>query len=330
MHLRHLPLALICTLMGAWGAAALWIDGSEAAWAGGLLVAFWIVLSYLLLVRMQPRRRGIALFALVFLAVAAWWANIPPSNDRLWMADVAHPPEATLDGDRLTIRNVRNFEYRSETDFDENWETRSWDLSKIRGVDFVLSYWGSPWIAHTIVSWVFEEGPPLSISIETRKEQGEEYSALLGFFRQFELFYVVADERDLLGLRTHHRGEEVYMYHLSMPPDLARALLLDYVEGFNALAEQPAWYNAFSQNCTTTIRLHLKHLGRGDFLDWRLLANGRIDELGYERGSLDRSLPFPELRAASRIDEKVAGTPLDADYSTRVRKGLPGSYGGGA
>lgn len=329
MHLRHLPLALLCALMSLWAAAALWIDGPSATLAGALLVAFWLSLAAFLLLRVQPRRRGLGLFALAFLAVGVWWANIPPSNERLWLADVAHPPEAQLVGDTLTVRNVRNFHYRSETDFDENWETRSWDLSKLRGVDFVLSYWGSPWIAHTIVSWVFEDGPPLSISIETRKEEGEEYSAVLGFFRQFELYYVVADERDLLGLRTHHRGEEVYMYHLSMPPEVARALLLDYVDGFNALAEEPAWYNALTQNCTTTIRLHLKHLGRGNFFDWRLLANGRVDEMGYERGAIDTSLPFLELRAASRVDRKVAGTPLDSEYSARVREGLPGRYGGG-
>ncbi|MEO2167185.1 MAG: DUF4105 domain-containing protein, partial [bacterium] len=234
--IRFLALALICSLLALWATAALWIDGPESRTIAGGLVALYLLLSATLLGALPSRRLGLLGFAGLFVAVLLWWTFLPPSNERAWAPDVARVAVATREGDFLTIHNVRNFHYRSETDFDENWETRTWDLAKIRGVDFVLSYWGSPLIAHTIVSWRFEDEPPLAISIETRKEEGEAYSALLGFFRQFELYYVVADERDVLGIRTHHRGEDVYMYHLAMKPDLARALLLDYVEGFNALA----------------------------------------------------------------------------------------------
>ncbi len=183
------------TLALVWAAAALSIDGppgltgalSAAVALAGLLVLFFV----------RPfGRKTLGLLALV-AAVALWWLSLEARNDRVWLPDVAQLPRATVDGDRLTIENVRNFHYRADGDYDEHWETRTWDLSKLRGVDLFLSHWGSPWIAHTIVSFEFEGAPPLAISIETRKEQGESYSAVLGFFRQYELYYVVADERDV-------------------------------------------------------------------------------------------------------------------------------------
>jgi Domain of unknown function (DUF4105) len=141
----------------------------------------------------------------------------------------------------LVLHNVRNFDYRSETDFTPRWETRTYDLAHLTGLDLVMSYWGSPWIAHTILSRTFADGPPLAISIETRRERAETYSALRGFFREYEIYYVAADERDLVRLRTNYRGEEVYLYRLATPPDRG-ALLLDYVKSMNALRDRPAWY----------------------------------------------------------------------------------------
>lgn len=311
------------------GSAALFVDGPESVWLGGLMAAFFAGTCLYLLLFCRSRRIGYAGFVALLALVLVWWVQIPPQQNRVWMADVARPAEALVHGSLLTIQNVRNFHYRSETDFDEDWETRTWDLDQLLGVNLILSYWGSPYIAHTIMSWEFAEGPPLAISIETRKEEGEAYSAVLGFFRQYELYYVVADESDVLGVRSNYRGEHLYMYRLKLDPATARALLLDYVEGINALAVEPAWYNAAAQNCTTTIRVHMQHVGRGNFWDPRLLVNGRIDELGYERGALDGSLPMPELRAQSRFDEKVSGTALGADYSRRIREGLPGGFAAG-
>ncbi len=226
-------------------------------------------------------------------------------------------------GSRITIENVRNFEYRSETDFTERWETRTYDLDKVRRFDMFLSFWGPTAIAHTIASWEFDDAPPLAISIETRKEKGESYDALKGFFRQFELYYVVADERDVIGVRTNHRGERMYLYRLRVPPERARALLLDYVEEINRLADQPDWYNALIHNCTTSIRMHGQHIGEAGALDWRILLNGRLDEMGYERGRLDTSLPFPELKKRSEITEKAKAAGVSPDFSRLIREGLP-------
>ncbi len=322
LRLVVLPPLLLASVL--WACAALWFDGPTSRPLAGLLVAGFAVAAVALLVGTRSRRRRLLVFVLLFLTVVLWWRGLEPSNDRDWQTDVARLPTATIRGDQVTIANVRNFHYRTETDFSERWEERTFDLSKLRGVDLFLSYWGSPWIAHTILSWEFEDGPPLAVSIETRKENQESYSAVRGFFRQFELYYVVADERDLVRLRTNYRGEQVFLYHLDVSPETRRAVLIDYLEEINRLAEKPRWYNAATHNCTTTIRHHIQHVAANNPWDWRILVNGRIDELGYERGTVDTSLPFPELRRRSAISEKAKRADRDPDFSQRIREGLPG------
>ncbi|MEN8183867.1 MAG: DUF4105 domain-containing protein [Myxococcota bacterium] len=325
MRLFERALLALLLAVAAWGSAALWIDGpAPGAFATSAAVAFATVVIALL-GWVRPLRRTLMALALADALVLAWWLSLSPRNDRIWEPSVARPPVAHIEGDLVTIENVRNFEYRSEEDFTEIWETRRFDLSKLRGADFFFSYWGSPWIAHTIVSWDFEDGPPLAISIETRKESHESYSALLGFFRQYELYYVVADERDVIGVRTNHRGEDVYLYRLKTPPEAARAVLLDYLEEINRLAERPRWYNALTQNCTTTIRTHVQHVAARNPWNWRILVNGRLDELGYLRGTIDTSLPFEELRRRSYIVEEAQAAGSDPDFSRRIRAGLPGA-----
>jgi hypothetical protein len=277
-----------------------------------------------LLVFLRPFRLALVLVLAGFAACHVWWWSLEPTQHKDWQPDVARTPHGELRGDVLTLHEVRNFDYRSETDWTERWETRTYDLSKLRGGDLFLSYWGSPAIAHTILSWDFEDGLPLAISIETRKDKSQVYSAIAGFFKQYELVYVAADERDLIRLRTNHRGEEVYLYRLTATPERARAILLDYLKTMNELAERPVFYNAFTQNCTTTIRMHTRHVNPGaQPFDWRLLANGYIDQLLYERGNLDRSLPFPELRARSLIVAKAKAADRDPEFSRRIREGLP-------
>ncbi len=327
--MRALRLAVLAPVLGiavVWACAALWLDGPASRPVAGLLAAGFAAASVALLGWLRPRRRGLTGFCALFLCVLLWWLSLAPSNDRDWLRDVAHPATATIEGDRVTIRNVRNFDYRSETDYTERWEERTYDLSKLVGSDMFLSYWGSPWIAHTIVSWAFSDGQHLAISIETRKEVGESYSALRGFFRQFELYYVVADERDLVRLRTNHRGEDVYLYRLKTPLEDTRDVLLDYLEEINRLAREPKWYNAATNNCTTTIRRHVQNVDRQNPWDWRILVNGRIDELGYERGTVDTSLPFDELRRRSAITEKARSANA-AEFSERIREGLPDPTG---
>jgi hypothetical protein len=306
----------------AWAGAALFytLPGpqlAKAAIAGGVAA---LGLGALAFARFG---RALGISVVLLAAVALWWMQLRPSNDENWARENARTPHGEVDGDRLVLHDVRNFDYRTETDFTEHWETRSYDLSKLRGLDLFLSHWGSPSIAHTIMSWDFEGEKPLAISIETRKDKGQQYSAIAGFFRNYPILYVPADERDLVRLRTNYRGEHVWLYRLRMPVPRARALLLDYVDSMNRLVERPEWYNALTENCTTAIRSHVKEVGGSVPLDWRLFANGHLDELLYERGSVNDGVPFEELKERSQIDERAKAADQDPDFSVRIREGLP-------
>jgi hypothetical protein len=316
-------LGLLLLATAAWSSAALWFDGPSSRPLAGVLAAGFVLVALTLLGTLRPWWLGLMGYGALFAVVLVWWLSLAPSNDRNWQRDVEHPPSASIDGDRLTINNLRNFDYRSVDDYTPRWETRTYDLSRLVGMDLYFFYWGSPWIAHTIVSWEFEDAPPLAISIETRKEIGEEYSAVRGFFRQFELYYVVADERDVVRLRTNLRGDEGYLYRVNWSPSHSRALLLAYLEEVNQIARSPRWYNAFDHNCTTTIRFHARQIGMARALNWRVLVNGKGPELLYMRGVVNTTMPFPELRSQSYINERGRAAGRAADFSQRIREGLP-------
>jgi hypothetical protein len=267
--------------------------------------------------------RTVAATAALVTLVFARWYSLRPSNTRDWQPDVARAATAEIQGDHVTVKNVRNFHYRSATDFDERWEERQLDLTKLDGLDIFFSHWGSALIAHTIISWSFADGQHLAISVETRKKKTQQYSAIAGFFRQYELIYVVADERDVIKLRTNIRGEDVYLYRLRVTQPAAKLLLLDYLEAMNALSRDPRWYNALVMNCTTTMRQRVIHAGGKVPLSWRIFANGYLPELLYERGSLDTSRPFAELKAISRINDRARATGAAEDFSASIRAGLP-------
>ncbi len=322
-----LLLSVIVAAAVAWAAMAIWFDGPHPRVIAAPMAAGLAIVCIILAVAVRPLLRGLVVALFPVIVVGLWWTAIPASNTRDWTPDVARTARATFDGSRVTIENVRNFKYRSETDYDQRWETRTYDLDRIKGADLFLSFWGPTEIAHTIVSWDFDDGQHLAISIETRKQKGESYSAIRGFFRQYELYYVVADERDLVGLRTNYRGEQVYLYRLRVPAADARALLVDYLTQVNQLADHPEWYNALTQNCTTAIRGHAQNIGAGGNLDWRLLANGHLDELLYERGQIDTSIPLADLRSRSNITEKAKAAGDSPDFSARIRQGLPGTDG---
>ena len=313
-------IGLLITLLAiGWSAAALWFDGpGPEALRLGLVLSF--ATACLWLIHRAPSfGRGLIHANLAVLAVLIWWQTLAPSNDRDWEPSVARTPRIAWDGDIMTVSNLRNFRYRSEHDFDPTWETRQYDLSKISGVDLYLSYWGSPLIAHTVMAWTFTDQAPLAISIETRKEVGEDYSAVRGFFRQFELTYVLADEQDVIALRTNHRGEVVYRYPLPAGKAEARRLLEDYAVEVNRLADQPDWYNALTHNCTTSILHHIQAIDAGGAWDYRFLANGLLDEMMYERGVIDTALPFAEVRAAHDITARAQVAGDDPSFSALIR-----------
>ncbi len=268
-------LGLACIVLLAWMALAVYFDLAPRGipWLPAGLAILVPVAALAALVLVRPRRWAVVGIAVAFVMVLVAWLAIPPSNTRDWQPDVATLPYAEIRGDRVTVHNVRNADYRSETDYTVRLEDRELDLSRLRSLDLFLVYWGSPLIAHTIMSWGFEGDQYLAVSIETRKEKGEEYSALRGFFRQYELTFVVADERDVVRLRTNFRGEDVYVYQLDVPPADARILLLKYLRAVNDLREHPQWYNALTDNCTTAIRRLAGSDSRRSWWSWKLFLN---------------------------------------------------------
>ena len=252
---------------------------------------------------------------------AAWWRSRKPSNDRDWRPDVARLATAEVEGERLTVKNVRNFRYRAVDDYDERWEVRSFDLERLDALDVFFVDWGAPFINHTILSWGFSDGRHLAISVEVRKRRDQGYSALRSLFRQYELVYVVADEADVIKLRTNYRErEETYLYRLRVSPAAARALLLDFMSALNEMAREPRWYNALSANCTTTIRERVIRSGGKLALSWRLLANAYLPEYLYRQGLLDTGRPFAELREMSHINERARRVGEGEDFSARIRE----------
>ena len=283
-----------------------------AAAAGGLLLGTFFL-----------RRHRLLVFASLYCLLLAWWFALEPSNTRDWQPDVAVLPRAELRGDLITLRNIRHCEYVSETEYVVRHYDKTVRLSELRAVDLFQVYWGSPLIAHTMLSFQVGENDFVCVSIETRKTVGEEYSALRGFFRQYELTYVLADERDLVLLRTNHRNEDVYLYRLAFNPDVAGPVFLQYLDRINELYERPQWYNALISNCTTNIRGHARAYTSDARLDWRMLVNGFVDQMAYERGMLDTRLPFAELKRISHINVRAQALGNDPDFSLRIREGLP-------
>ena len=277
-----------------------------------------------------PRWRVRALSALLaaIVAFAIGWSRIQPSNDRPWRAEEAVQAYADIDGDRVTLHNIRNFQYRTETDFTPAYYDKTFDLRKLDSVDLVSVYWMGPDIAHIMLSFGFSGRDFLAISIEARKEQGEGYSTLDGFFRHYELFYVVADERDVIGVRALFRNdprEDVYLYRLIGPQDAARRLFLEYLRQINSLRERPQFYNTLTTNCTSTIWMNARVNPRHVPLSWKIVVSGHVPEYLYEQGRLDTSVPFEELRRRGHINERAREAGATApDFSQRIREGLPG------
>lgn len=244
------------------------------------------------------------------------------SNDRSWRPEEAVLAQARIDGDFVHFRNVRNFDYRSRDDHTPGYYDRSYDLRELDSVDLVACYWMGPHVAHVFLSFGFAGRDYLAISIEARKERGEGYSSIRGFFRQYELIYVVADERDLIRQRSNARrdpSEDVYLYRLEGPQDSARRLLLEYVHKINALHQRPEFYNTLTTNCTSNIWLHARvHPGRPP-LSWRILLSGHVPEYLHACGSLDNRVPFAELRRRSHINARAQAADRAADFSQRIR-----------
>jgi hypothetical protein len=307
----------------AW--ATLVIYYSNLPWAGvrlGLAAVFAAFAVWALWFS-RRRRRMSAMAIVLFLFVVAWWISIRPSHDRNWRPEVAVMPRAVIDGDRVRLTGVRNFDYRTRNDFTVHYEEREVQLSHLIALDFYVSYFTEGPVGHTFLSFIFDNAPPLSISIETRPEVGEGFAPVASMFKQFELIYVVGDERDLVRVRTNYRGEPVYLYRLNTSADDARRLLLVYLARINELADHAEFYNLLTNSCTINIVRYANAAGRSGRFDIRHLLNGLIDSYLYYSGRMDTTLPFDELRQRSLINEAAQAADGAADFSERIRASLP-------
>ena len=327
-------LAVLTVATGAWGVLALTYSGPGDDLLRGALGAAFGVLSLGVLAALFVRRlrwRAAGAQALAFALLLAWWSGIEPSNDRHWQTDVAVLPRATVDGDTITVHNIRNFDYRSETDYTPAYYDRTFDLRKLEGVDLVAVYWMGPAIAHTFVSFAFSDGEHLAVSIETRKEKNEGYSTLKGFFRQYELVYVVADERDVVRLRTNYRHdppEDVYVFPVKGSIEDGRRVFLGYIDAINSLAKRPEFYNTLTTNCTTNIWKHTLANPGHLRLSWKILASGYVPQYLYELGRLDTSVPFAELQRRVHVNARARAADTAADFSRRIC--MPAGTGNGS
>lgn len=313
---------LLTFISGAWAALALWYQlpgGGIARTAGS---ALWAILVIVLAIIAVSRRSWVpvAVYVVAFATLLAWWSTIRPSNQHAWSDDVAQLMSGKVEGNQVTLANVRNFNWRSEDDHDIRWETRSYDLDQLVSADAVLSYWGNQAIAHAMISFGFSDRQHVVFSVEIRKKRGQQYSAIGGFFKQFEMILTAADERDIIRVRTNVRGEDDYLYPLVMPQPAMRALFVSYVEAANRLVDHPAFYNTVTSNCTTIAYGMARRIDPGLPHDARLLLTGYLPSYLYEIGALDNTVPLDVLRTRGRITDRArAAAPTD-DFSRVLRQ----------
>jgi hypothetical protein len=311
--------------MTGWGAGAIYYSPIPGDTFRTALAGIFVSATALAFVLTRRRGRTLVGYLIVFAALVALWLQIPASNDRDWQTEVSVTPYATVNGDRVTVHGVRNFHYRTETDFDPRWENRTYDLKDLDSVDIIAVYWAGKAIAHIMVSFGFRGKDYLAVSIETRKEKGEAYSTLAGFFRQYELVYVVADERDVIRVRTTYRRpqEEVYVYRTRAPLRNIRRIFFDYIHTINELRERPRFYNTLTTNCTTSILTHTRMNPESPPMSWKVLLSGYVPDYLYDLGRIDTSRSFSELERLSLVNRRAHAADGDPAFSQLIREGLP-------
>jgi uncharacterized protein DUF4105 len=317
--------SLIIIFPAIWGGFALWYQIPGGQFFKSLSVVLWGAFSVAMLTAVWQGRFavGVIAFTVALVGLLVWWTRLTPTNDHEWADDVARITAGTVDGSRVTLHNVRNFDWRSKTDYIQRWETRSYGLDRLQTADMIMSYWTGQAIAHMLISFGFDDGAHVVFSVEVRRQKTQAFSEIGGFFKEFELSIIAADERDVVRLRTNVRGEDVYLYRLQLPQEAMRSLFLGYVGEANSLVDSPRFYNTITVNCTTLVYQMMKRIVGRLPLDYRLLFSGYLPEYVYRVGGLDRRYSLEELRQVGRITERARLSDRSESFSADIRRGIP-------
>lgn len=307
------------TPIALWMTGAIYFDLGQSTTWGRWLAISWVLSVVVIFAAWQPLWQPFVVMLGVFAVFLGWWLRLKPSHHRVWDLSVAVLPKAIREGDAVIINNIRNDDYRSLDDFTPRYETRTFHLANLKAADIIFFNWGSPWMSHPVLVFDFGTDGRVCISIEVRYRKGQKYSVLRSMYRQQELIFVVADERDVILRRTKgDRGQEAYLYYFRLTAEEVRVAFLDYVEAINSLYDTPRWYHGLCANCTTSY--YRLPCSRSRF-DWRVLANGWLDRALYEDGRLDRTLPFPELRRIAYLNDVANSAPEDG-FGNHIRHEL--------
>ncbi|MRN44853.1 DUF4105 domain-containing protein [Brucella sp. 09RB8918] len=312
---------LFVLVFSIWASFAMWFQLPFGNAVRTSIIAGWLLISFLVILggNSQHCWRKRFFFCILALLALAAWATVRPSLHRIWAPDVARTVTGKIDGNIVTLSNVRDFIWHTPDDFTPNWKEETFDLDKITSVDVYLSYWSNPAIAHTLLSFGFADGRHVVFSGEIRREHHEVYSPIAGFFRKYELAMIAADERDIIYLRTNIRKEDVYRYRVKLSPAAAKALFLSYVEMGNELAKKPEFYNTLTTNCTTIIFQMARLLDPAFPFDYRVLLSGYLPGYLYDHGWLENGDTLEKVRERASIDARAQAGGRE-DYSQRIRE----------
>ncbi|PYG27206.1 uncharacterized protein DUF4105 [Pelagimonas varians] len=266
---------------------------------------------------------GFFSFVAVLAVVLVWWNTLIAPADRQWAPEVSRQVTGVIDGDQLRLSNLRDFVWTTPEEYTENWIDTEYDLSQLQTTDVFLSYWGPQYMAHLIVSFGFANGDQLAWSVEVRRAQGGGFSPIADMFKANTLSILAASERDVVGLRSNARGEDVHLYRLKVTPEAARNILEQYVQDATDLAKTPRWYNSLFTNCTTVVFQIMSAVGSGQPIDWRVIANGYLPEYAYEHGAVNTDVPLEQLRELGRIAPRALAHGLVPGFSAAIRQGVP-------
>ena len=328
LWLLHCIFILAVGCSSIWLCLAVWIQQPFGKIISIILIALWSCFALSILGiyfsrALISKKIDVLLYILAFAISLVWYFNIEARQDRIWNPEVAKMLHYERQGDVIHLHNVRNFDWQTENQYTERWESRHFKLSDIRSANIITSYWMGPEIAHTLVSFDIHDQAPITFSIEIRKEKNESFSAIGGFFRKFELSLIAADEKDIVYTRSHVRGEQVYFFPVTMQPTMVQKLFVEYLNTADQLAAKPKWYNTLTSNCTTLVFDMIQAVSQQAFpADYRLIASGYLPNYLYDLDVLPaQNWDMHNWYQQAHINPKLSPlTPISsAEYSQLIR-----------